>query len=338
MFEVTEVLDAIICLASDNIPQYFSLTNGPKGGCSVCRTRPYRKQNYQKAMGFYLIASAFSSEFLGTLLFAFFGGLAPPEYAAVTNGLALAVLVYCTVAQSGGNLNPNVSSTLILTGHLSVVQGLGYIVCQLAGAIVGAAISKGFATTPDPGCFLPSVGVSHAQLWGWETIMTVLLIVTVIELAVAQKGAGNFGPLVIGLSLLVAALVGGPFTGAALNFARVLGPAVVNGCGWQTVWIYFLAHLTAVALSAGWGLFVAPVGPFWNSLRDKIFYHFVPAVPYSTASDPLVPYKEEGQLASTADPSSPAYAKYTADRKNLPAGEHHRRSVTRVLSTNDSHM
>ena len=287
-------------------------------------------------MTLYSISSALASEFFGTVLFAFFGGLAPAQYAAVTNGLALVVLVYCTVAQSGGHLNPNVSSALMLTGHTSVLQGVGYIVCQLVGAIVGAGITKGFAT--DPGCFYPAPDVSKAQLWGWETIMSVLLIVTVIELAIVQKGANNFGPLVIGLSLVVAALVGGPYTGAALNFARVLGPAVVNGCGWGRVWIYFLAHLTAVVLAAGWGLFVAPIGPFYNELRSKILHHFIPAVPYSTASDPLVPYKEEGLLASTADPSTPPYARYTEDRKDLPAAEHHRRSVARVLSTNASEM
>ena len=286
-------------------------------------------------MAFHSLASAFSSEFFGTVMFAFFGGLAPAQYAAVTNGLALAVVVYCTVAQSGGHLNPVVSSTLMLTGHLSVLQGLGYIVCQVAGAIVGAGISKGFATGPNPGCFLPAPGVTHAQLWGWETIMTVLLVVTVIELAIMQKGCGNFGPLVIGLSLLVAALVGGPFTGAALNFARVLGPAVVNGCGWNTIWVYLLAHITAVALASAWGLFVAPVGPFWNSLRHKTFHHFIPAVPYSTASDPLVPYKQAGHLASTADSSTPPYARYTDQRKDLPAAEHHRRSVAPVATTGD---
>lgn len=155
--------------------------------------------------------------------------------------------------------------------------------------------------------------------------MTLLLLVTVFELAIMQKGASNFGPLVIGLSLTVAALTGGPYTGAALNFARVFGPAVVNGCGWSTVWIYFLAGLTAVGLTVPWGLFVAPVGPYWNSLRHKLFFNFIPAVPYSTASDPLVPYK---RYTSTADASTPSYARFTEQRQNLPAAEHHRRSVT----------
>lgn len=268
-----------------------------------------------------IILSALASEFFGTLLFAFFGALAPPQYAAAANGLALAVLVYCAVAQSGGHLNPNVTASLVLSGHTSLLQGGYYILCQLVGAIVGAGITKGFGRSP--GCFLPADGVSHAALWGWETIMTTLLIVTVYEVAVVQKGASNVGPLVIGLSLFVAASVGGAATGAALNFARVLGPAVVNGCGWSTVWVYLLAHLTAVAFATAWGLLVAPNGPYLNTWKG-LTNHFVPAVPYSTASNPLVPYKNVGRDTAT---SLPPYARYNETRQSIPAAEHHRLSA-----------
>lgn len=276
-------------------------------------------------MAFYSVVSALLSEFLGTLMFTFLGNLASPGAAAISNGLALVVTAYCTVSQSGAHLNPNVTTSLVLTGHTAVLQGLGYVVCQLTGAIVGSGISKGFAHSP--GCFIPAAGVSQAQLWGWETIMTTLLIVTVFEMAVVQKGASNFGPLIIGLSLTVCAYVGGPYTGAALNFARVLGPAAVNGCGWSHVWVYLLAHITATALSAGWGLFVAPIGPYLSFQRSKAYGHFLPAVPYSSASNPLAPYTN---VVSTADHSTPPYARYTEERQNLTAAEHHRRSVLRT--------
>lgn len=261
------------------------------------------------------LVAALASEYLFTLFFAFFGGLAPPGYAAVVNGLALVVCVYGAVAQSGGHLNPNVTAALVISGHASLGQGAAYVVCQLAGAITGAGVTKGFAGAP--GCFLPAPGTSHASLWGMETITSAFLIVTVYEVAVKQKGTSNFGPFVIGLSLLVAAFVGGPYTGAALNFARVLGPAVVNGCGWSTVWVYFLAHVTAVALAAAWGLFVAPNGPYLNRWRGLVF-HFVASVPYTTAADPLVPY----DTPKTA--LVPPYALYTANRRNMPAAEQHR--------------
>eukprot|EP00878_Enallax_costatus_P025762 GHUV01027589.1.p1 GENE.GHUV01027589.1~~GHUV01027589.1.p1 ORF type:complete len:112 (-),score=18.90 GHUV01027589.1:5-340(-) len=74
----------------------------------------------------------------------------------------------------------------------------------------------------DIGCFAPS----HINLWqafGWETIMTFLLVITVYSVAVGEPSFGIIGPLAIGLAVFAAALTGGGFTGAALNPARVLG-------------------------------------------------------------------------------------------------------------------
>lgn len=74
----------------------------------------------------------------------------------------------------------------------------------------------------DVGCFGPS-GINLWQAFGWETIMTFLLVVTVYSVAVGEPSFGIIGPLAIGLALFAAALTGGGYTGAALNPARVLG-------------------------------------------------------------------------------------------------------------------
>ena len=187
-----------------------------------------------------------------------------------------------------------VTLSTMISGHTAVVQGCCYILAQCVGAIVGAAVTKGLrpAGTGDVGCFAPS-GISHAQLWGWETIMATLLYSTVFAVAVSQKGAGNVGPLIIGLSLIVAAFVGAPHTGAALNTARVLGPSTIYGCAWGTFWIYLLAHGTAAVLSAIWALLVAPSGPYFvlrhTKSLGKLFSYtgFQRSVPWSTAADPL---------------------------------------------------
>ena len=213
--------------------------------------------------------------------------------AAVCNGISLAVIIYCIVAQSGGHLNNTVTWSMMLSGHMAFVQGLAYIVCQFVGAIVGAALTR--ALKPDtllnPGCFGP-VGISHAKLFGMEFMATTLLIVTVYGVAIAQKGSGNVGPLAIGLSLLATALAIGPYTGAALNTARVLGPSVVYGCQWKTFWVYLLAHLAASTVAAVWGLLTCPHGPFfiteYNHLGHLLSHtQFTRAVPWSTAADPL---------------------------------------------------
>jgi len=100
------------------------------------------------------------------------------------------------------------------------------------------------------------------------------------------------GPFVIGLSLYVSALVAGPYTGGALNIARVLGASVVYGCGWTKFWVYLLAGFTGSTLAAGWAMMTNVNGPFnvFQNPKGFLTKHFVRSTPYSTASDPLVHY------------------------------------------------
>jgi len=145
-----------------------------------------------------------ATEFFGSLLFAFFGGLAPAPYGAFANGLALAVLIYCCASVSGGHLNPAVSLSIMITGHLPWIQGVLYIVAQIAGMIGGAALTRALKpdSLVDPGCFFIN-GISHVQLWAWELIMTLLLVSTVHSVAVSMKGHGesnrcsSHGPLFV---------------------------------------------------------------------------------------------------------------------------------------------
>jgi glycerol uptake facilitator-like aquaporin len=270
-------------------------------------------------------ATAAASEFFGSLLFAFFGGLATSQYAAFGNGLALAVCIYICVSVSGGHLNAAVTVATMISGHTPFLQGLVYIVMQAAGMIAGAAITLGLkpAGLTNPGCFGPN-GISDAQLWGWEAMMTTLLVSAVLAVAVSQKGAGNIGPFIIGLSLTAAALAGGPYTGAALNPTRVLGASTVYGCDWGNFYIYILAHLTAAVLSAAWALIVAPAGPYFIGRYAfklgayvKQGSYFQRSVPWSTAADPLLKYN----TLNSADTSLAPYARGLTMRKKAVQAE-----------------
>ncbi len=206
---------------------------------------------------------------------------------------------------------------MMLSGHVAFLQGLAYIICQFVGAIIGAGITRGLKpnSVSDPGCFGPA-GVSHAQLFGMEFMATTLLIVVIYGVAVSQKGSGNVGPLAIGLTLLATAEAIGGYTGAALNTARVFGPAVVYGCQWGSFWVYLLAHLAASTVAAVWALTTNPRGPFFvgdHSDIANLLSHsrFTRAVPWSTAADPL------GKLdaLNSKDPSLPPYARGVQLRK-----------------------
>lgn len=69
----------------------------------------------------------------------------------------------------------------------------------------------------------PLQDISLGQAFGWELLMTFLLLVTIYSVAVGEPSFGIVGPLAIGMALWAAALAGGGYTGAALNPARVLG-------------------------------------------------------------------------------------------------------------------
>ncbi len=82
-----------------------------------------------------------------------------------------------------------VTWSMMLSGHMAFLQGLCYVAMQFIGAIIGAAHTKAMKpeSVIDPGCFGP-VGITHAKLFGMEFMATLLLIVTVYGVAVAQKG------------------------------------------------------------------------------------------------------------------------------------------------------
>nr|ART66197.1 MIP1 [Chlamydomonas sp. ICE-L] len=205
------------------------------------------------------------AEFFGTMLFQMFGGSAPAKdtTAPAANGFALVALIYAFCNVSGGHLNPAVSFALICTGHIQWWKGLLYMIAQVLGSIFGALIYT--ALIPDlhigggagsPGCFGPAPGVTHGHVFGWELMMTFLLVMTVYASAVATPGHGNTAPLAIGLSLYAAAISGGPYTGASLNPARTIGPAVVFTCNIGVSFLYVFSEFCGGALAAGLSIFL----------------------------------------------------------------------------------
>ncbi|KAK9915252.1 hypothetical protein WJX75_006761 [Coccomyxa subellipsoidea] len=212
-------------------------------------------------------------------IFQIYGGSANDEVAAFGNGLTLAVIIYATANVSGGHVNPAVTLANCLTGHMSWGRGGLYMVAQLLGGIFGALIESGLL--PDvavgggagPGCFthLKGIHTTTGQLWWWETIMTFLLVSVVYATAVTKPGHGNMAPLAIGFTLFASAFVGGPSTGAALNPARVLGPAMVFHCYWDTAFFYVFAEFFGAAIAAALVLPLYGFGQFGSLFDARIF-------------------------------------------------------------------
>ncbi len=201
---------------------------------------------------------ALVAEFVGTFTLIFVGVGAIAIGAdlvgvALAHGLALAVMITAVAATSGGHLNPAVTLGLWAAGKFPASGVIGYIVAQLAGAFVGALLigwalpGVGVVASGTP-VLGAGVGVGSAILL--EAVLTFFLVFTVLGTAV-DKRAPKLGGLLIGLSVTMGILVAGPITGAALNPARHLGPALLAGGEFiGQFWIYWVGPVIGGVLAA----------------------------------------------------------------------------------------
>jgi aquaporin Z len=189
---------------------------------------------------------ALTAEFVGTFALVFIGAGAGAIGAGGLVGVALAhglVLVAVAAAYgpiSGAHINPAVTIALWFGRQIKAAEAVAYIVVQVLGGIAGAYVLRfvlggagsGLGATVLAGSVSPTQGVVV------EAVLTFLLVNTIYNTAVSGK-AGNHGPVAIGLTLAFCILMGGPLTGASLNPARTLGPAIVTG-NYADLWVYLV--------------------------------------------------------------------------------------------------
>jgi MIP family channel proteins len=210
------------------------------------------------------------AEFIGTFALVFFGvgSICTDQFLrtggqagvgllgiALAHGLAIGIMVSSLGHISGGHFNPAVSIAFWVTRRASTFDTLTYWAAQLGGGIAAAYIFRILPVdiwvpvqlgTPD----LAS-GITRTDGIIFEALMTFFLVFVVFATAVDERGAfdkiAGFG---IGLTITIGILFGGPFTGAALNPARALGPALAAS-HWTNHGVYWVGPLAGGVL-AGW--------------------------------------------------------------------------------------
>lgn len=189
---------------------------------------------------------ALAAEFVGTFALIFIGAGAGAIGAGGLVGVALAHgLVLLAVAAaygpiSGAHINPAVTIALWSGRQIKAAEAAGYIVVQLLGGIVGAFVLRFVlgGTGSGLGATLLAGNISPVQGMAVEAVLTFFLVNTIYNTAVSGK-AGNQAPVAIGLTLAFCILMGGPLTGASLNPARTIGPAIVTG-NYANLWVYLV--------------------------------------------------------------------------------------------------
>ena len=180
-------------------------------------------------------------------------------------GLTVVTAAYALGHISGGHFNPAVTVGVLVARRIEVREAIVYIVSQLVGAIIAAAIivviangADGFSVGTDAGqSTLAANGFADHSPGGYdwlaalvaEIVMTFFFLLVI--LGVTGRGApAGFAPLTIGLALTLIHLISIPVTNTSVNPARSTGPAVFVG-GWaiEQLWLFWLAPIVGAALA-----------------------------------------------------------------------------------------
>jgi aquaporin NIP len=161
-------------------------------------------------------------------------------------GLVVMAMVFALGHVSGAHINPAVTFGLALRTRFPWTEVPEYWVAQVAGAIAAAlALRASLGDVADLGSTSPAG--SDAQSFAWELAMTAVLLFVILAVATDVRAAAGTSAFAIGGTIALASLVGGPISGASLNPARSVGPAVVSG-SLGSLWIYLVAPIVGGAL------------------------------------------------------------------------------------------
>jgi aquaporin NIP len=164
-------------------------------------------------------------------------------------GLVIMAMIYATGHLSGAHINPAVTIAFTLTRHFAPRDAIAYIAAQCAGA-VAAALALLAVWTDKPASLAATVpSVSPGSALVYELILTAILMFVIMAVATDTRAVGAAAAIAIGGTVGLDALFGGPVTGASMNPARSLGPALVTNT-WTDFWIYLAGPLLGATLGA----------------------------------------------------------------------------------------
>lgn len=167
---------------------------------------------------------------------------------AASFGLVIMVMIASLGHLSGAHFNPAVTLAFAVTRHFSWRDVPSYVVGQILGAVGGAlALRASFGLEAALGATAP-VG-SPLRALGIEILLTAVLMFVIVSVATDTRAVGELAAVAIGGAVALDALWGGPITGASMNPARSLGPALVAGF-WPSHWIYWVGPIVGALLGA----------------------------------------------------------------------------------------
>jgi len=175
------------------------------------------------------------------------GGAVTHVGIALTFGLIVLSMIYAVGDVSGCHLNPAVTVGLVVAGKCSRHLLLPYVISQCAGALTASLVLKLlFFDSTTLGATLPAG--SEIQSFVLEFLLTLILMFVILSLIAAPESTRAHAGLVIGAVIALEALFAGPISGASMNPARSLAPALVS-MNLQSLWVYLLAPVLGAVMA-----------------------------------------------------------------------------------------
>jgi aquaporin Z len=166
----------------------------------------------------------------------------------LTFGLVVLAMIYALGDVSGAHFNPAVTLGFFAARRLERRWILPYVSSQCVGALVGSLVLRlMFPSNPTLGATLPAG--SPLQSFALEAILTFILMFVILSVSTGSKEKGMLAGVAVGSVIALGALFAGPISGASMNPARSLAPALVS-FRLDHIWVYltapFLGALFAV--------------------------------------------------------------------------------------------
>ena len=188
----------------------------------------------------------------GGIVNARFGGHAVPAAArVVAPALMVMAIILFMGTVSGAHLNPVVSAAFALRGDFPWKRVPAYVAAQFAGAVLATLLLWALiGRHGEAGLTLPGPGIPAPVAMIWEMVLTTGLVSVILGTASGAQQVGAFAAIGVGSYIALAGLWGAPVSGASMNPARSLGPALVIG-DWTDWWVYLAGPAAGAVIAAG---------------------------------------------------------------------------------------
>lgn len=186
------------------------------------------------------------------------GGVIGHAGVALAFGFVVLAMIFALGHISGAHINPAVTVAFWSARRFPGRDVAPYVLAQCAGAVLASLFLRAIlGPVGQLGATVPAIPAAGAFALEW--VLSFVLMFVIMAVATDERVAEGFAGIAVGLTVGFGAMMGGPLTGASMNPARSLGPAVAGGI-WTAHWIYWVAPVTAMVMAVRIYDFLRPAG------------------------------------------------------------------------------